>query len=84
MKYLVAVERPSYDDDSIKVTDDCDGLGPGVLATYPIGQIEAESPLDAARQYVEKHGLPLPITIVVNMSDEYGEWMMDEGGAHEV
>ena len=82
--FLVAVERPPWDeDDFITVTDDYDGLGPDVLATYPIAPVKGTSALDAARQYAEEHDL-LPIRVTVNLPDEYGEWVIDEGGAHEV
>ena len=82
--FLVAVERPPWDeDDFITVTDDYDGLGPDVLATYPIARRKGTSALDAARQYAEEHNL-LPIHVTINLPDEYGEWVIDEDGAHEV
>ena len=82
--FLVAVERPPWEkEDFITVTDDYDGFGPDVLATYPIARRKGTSALDAARQYAEEHDL-LPIRVNVNLPDEYGEWVIDEGGAHEV
>jgi hypothetical protein len=82
--FLVAVERPPWNQDEfITVTDDCDGLGPDVLATYPIERVESPSPQDAAREYAEEHDL-LPIHVNINLSNEDGEWVIEENGAHEV
>jgi len=83
MKYLVAVERPLCSDDSITVTDDYEGFGPDLLATYPIEKVEADSPLNAARQYAERHGL-FPIRAFINLPDEASEWMLDEDGSCEL
>ena len=83
--YLVGVERPCYPDseDFITVTDDYEGFGPDLLATYPIEKVDAETPEDAARDYARRHGL-FPIRAIINLSDGYSEWMMDEEGMHEV
>ena len=83
--YLVGVERPCYPEteDFITVTDDYEGFGPSLLATYPIEKVDAESAEQAARGYACRHEL-LPIQAVVNLSDRCGEWMLDEDGMHEV
>ena len=83
--YLVGVERPCYpeSEDLITVTDDYEGFGPDLLATYPLEKVDAQTPEDAARDYADRHGL-LPIRVVVNLSDRFAEWMMDEEGMQEV
>ena len=82
--FLVGVERPCSDDeDFITVTDDYDGFGPDLLATYPLEKVEAETPEQAAWDYAYRHEL-FPIRVVVNLSDCDQEWMLDEDGMHEV
>ena len=83
--YLVGVERPCYPEteDFITVTDDYEGFGPDLLATYPLEKVDAETPEDAARDYAYRHEL-FPIQAIVNLSDRCGEWMLDEDGMHEV
>jgi hypothetical protein len=83
--YLVGVERPCYpeNEDFITVTDDYEGFGPGLLATYPLEKVDAETPEGAARDYARRHKL-FPIRAIINLSDGYSEWMMDEEGTHEV
>jgi hypothetical protein len=83
--YLVGVERPCYPEteDFITVTDDYDGFGPDLLATYPLEKVDAETAEQAAWDYACRHAL-FPIQAVVNLSDRYGEWMLDEDGMHEV
>ena len=83
--YLVGVERPCYpeSEDFITVTDDYEGFGPDLLATYPVEKVDAATPEDAAWDYASRHKL-FPIHVNVNVSDYYAEWMVDEGGMHEV
>ena len=83
--YLVGVERPCYPDseDFITVTDDYEGFGPSLLATYPIEKVDGKTPEDAARDYAHRHKL-FPIRAIINLSNGYSEWMMDEEGTHEV
>ena len=83
--YLVGVERPCYPEaeDYITVTDDYEGFGPDLLATYPIEKVDAESAEQAAWDYTCRHEL-FPIQAIVNLSDRCGEWMLDEDGVHEV
>ena len=83
--YLVGVERPCYPgtEDFITVTDDYDGFGPDLLATYPLDKVDAETAEQAAWDYARRHRL-FPIHVNVNLSDYYAEWMVDEEGMHEV
>lgn len=83
--YLVGVERPCYpeDEDYVVVTDDYEGFGPDLLATYPLEKVDAESAEDAAWDYARRHNL-FPIRANVNLSDGYSEWMLDAEGMHEV
>jgi hypothetical protein len=81
---LVGVERPLGDDDDyIVVTDDYEGFGPGLLAAYPVEQVDAASAAEAGWDYAYRHGL-FPIRAVVNLPDGYSEWMLDENGMSEV
>ena len=83
--YLVGVERPCYPEteDFVTVTDDYEGFGPDLLAAYPIGKVEAQSPEQAAWDYARQYRL-LPIRVVVNLPESYSEWMMDEDGMSQV
>ena len=83
--YLVGVERPCYPgtEDFITVTDDYDGFGPDLLATYPLDKVDAETAEQAAWDYACRHDL-FPIQATVNLSNGCGEWMLDEDGVHEV
>jgi hypothetical protein len=65
------------------VTGDYDGFGPDLLASYPLEKVEAETPEDAAWDYACRHGL-FPIRVVASLVDCDQEWMLDEGGMHEV
>jgi len=83
--YLVGVERPCCPggEDFITVTDDYEGFGPDLLATYPIEKIDAKEPEDAAWDYAVRHHL-LPIRAIINLSDHSAEWKMDNDGLYEV
>ena len=87
MKYLVAAEHPceycSYTEDVIKVTDDVEGLGPGLLARYPILTIEADTPELAGYRYARRHGIAHTL-IIINLSDNSDEWWMEEDQAHKI
>jgi hypothetical protein len=79
--FLVGVERPCYpgSGDSITVTDDYDGFGPGLLAIHPVERVDAKSAPDAGWDYAYRHKLS-PILATVNLPEEYSEWMLGEGG----
>ena len=83
--YLVGVERPCCPggEDFITVTDDYEGFGPDLLATYPLEKVDAASAEGAAWDYACRHRL-FPIQAIVSLSDRCGEWMLDEDGMHEV
>jgi hypothetical protein len=82
---LAGVERPCHPatEGFITVTDDYEDFGSDLLASYPLEKVEAETPEQAAWDYACRHGL-FPIRVVVNLSGCDREWMLDEGGVHEV
>lgn len=62
-QYLVGVEHPcefcNALENIIKVTDDIEGFGPGLLADYPILPVEADTPHLAGYRYMpERMVLP--------------------------
>jgi hypothetical protein len=82
--YLVGVERPLGDDDDyVVVTDDYEGFGPGLLATYPVEKVDAKSVAQAGWDYAYRRGL-FPIRAIVNLPDEYSEWWLTEEGCEKL
>jgi len=82
--YLVAVETcPTYDDPTIVVTDDTEGFGPDVLATYPIARKLAEKPQDAAWDYAYEHDL-FPLHAFINLPDHSEEWLLSTTGPRQL
>lgn len=84
MEYLVAVELGCGSDaPSIKVTDDIEGFGPGLLAGYPILTIEADTPQLAGYRYARQHELT-HILITINLESDSSEWWMEQCQAHMI
>jgi len=82
--FLVGVETGCLSDQRrrIVVTDDVEGFGPGILATYPLVEIRANQPENAAFDYAQQHGL-IPIRADVNLPEGYQEWWLSEDGPRE-
>lgn len=90
MKYLVAVELPWCESAEIHagevvvVTDDIEGFGPDLLATYPIQTVEADSPQLAGYRYARRHGA-VDVLVQINLSEKYyEEWWMCTDEAHKI
>ena len=87
MRYLVAVEHPceycEYTGNLIKVTNDIEGFGPGLLASYPILPVETDTPQLAAYRYAQQHKITHSL-IIINLPGNSDEWWMEEDQAHKV
>ena len=82
--YLIGVERPCGEMlHHIKVSDDVEGFGPGLLAVFPLELVEADTPELAAYRYARAYAL-FHTGIVINLPTNDEEWWMEMAQAHRV
>lgn len=84
MNLFISASHPAGDlFPIIEVVDDFDCFSPGLLARYPIEEIEHSNPYEAGIAYARKHNLT-PIQVVINcdhpqMDEPTDVWAKEEG-----